>query len=213
MMFLSTSAFFLAVIFSSHLRSGSWSSLAVASALSGYAIAIRPSGLVFVPAIAAITLAAPHSSLSKAIWVRLFVAVAALLLILLLQSFFYHVRHPGPWESLLANQMFGKAGMIDVNHASELIGSAPAVTKPLQIDLEANLSPGLPARCWLLQNYETLCGVPLCLRREGRASGKLRGEDTGRSSRCPDYVAAYLITSDSSFDHWRCLWTLYVPLF
>ena len=59
--------------------------------------------------------------------------------------------------------MFGKAGMIEVSDASELIGLAPALTKPLQIDLEINLAPvrrliadapNLPTRCWLVQNYE-----------------------------------------------------------
>src|SRR5512132_1342249 len=109
-LFLSASAFFLAATVS-HLRSGSWSSLAVASAISGYAVAIRPSGLAFVPAVAGLLLLAPRSSLPKTIWVRLFIAFAPLLLVLLFENLFYHARHPGPRESLLANQMFGKAGM------------------------------------------------------------------------------------------------------
>ena len=81
--------------------------------------------------------------------------------------------------------MFGKAGMIDVNHASELIGSAPAVTKPLQIDLEANLSPvrrliasspNLPARCWLLQNYETFVEYRFALEERAALAANSEGK-------------------------------------
>jgi hypothetical protein len=214
-LFLSTSAFFLAATLS-HLRSGSWPSLAIASALSGYAITIRPVGLAFVPAVAGLLLLAPRSSLSKTIWVRLFAAVAPLLFVLLFENLFYHARHPGPRESLLATQMFGKAGMIDVNNPSELIGSSPAVTKPLQIDLELNLAPvrhlisgtpNLPARCWLLQNYETFVGYRFAIEERAALASTPNGQTLGEIawSRLrhggPDYIRL-------SFDHWRCLWTL-----
>ncbi len=214
-LFLSTSAFFLAATVS-HLRSGSWSSLAVAFAISGYAVAIRPSGLAFVPAVAGLLLLAPRSSLPKTIWVRLFIAFAPLLLVLLFENLFYHARHPGPRESLLANQMFGKAGMIEVSDASELIGLAPALTKPLQIDLEINLAPvrrliadapNLPTRCWLVQNYELFTEYHFAIEQRAALATSRDGQAVvkGAWSRLrhgfPDYIRL-------SFDHWRCLWTL-----
>jgi hypothetical protein len=121
-------------------------------------------------------------------------------------------RSPG-WMLSLRSDF---AGMIDVDHASELIGSAAAVTKPLPIDLEVNLAPvrrlisgtpNLPTRCWLLQNYETFVEHRFAVEERAALAATPNGQTLGEVgwSRLrrglPDYVRL-------SFDHWRCLWTL-----
>jgi len=159
-LFLSTSALFIAAALA-HLRTGKSTSLALASALAGYATAIKPTGSVFIPALVVLIAAAPRPTHSW--WRRILVATAPLIAVLALEAIYYHAHNPGPRQSLLPIQILGKAGMIDVTDAEELIRLAPADTRPLQVALETSLAPMRKViaeapygatRCWLLQNYE-----------------------------------------------------------
>jgi hypothetical protein len=127
--FLSTSALFLAAALA-HLRTGSWRSLATAAGLAGCAMAIRPTGVIFVAALALLLAAGPN--VSRQVWKRVTAAVLPLVAVLGAESVYYHAHHPGQRESLLPIQILGKAGMVEVDHPQELIGAAPAESKPLQ---------------------------------------------------------------------------------
>ncbi len=160
-LFLSTSALFIAAVLA-HLRTGTSTSLALASALAGYATAIRPTGLVFIPALVVLVAVAPR--LTHSVWRRIMVATVPLIAVLALEAIYYHAHNPGPRQSLLAVQVLGKAGMIDVTDTEELLRRAPPDTKPLQVALETSLAPVRKVvaeapdgatRCWLVQNYES----------------------------------------------------------
>jgi hypothetical protein len=158
--FLSTSALFLAAALA-HLRTGSWRTLAAAAGLAGCAMAIRPTGMIFVAALIVLLAAGPD--VSRQVWKRLTAAVVPLVAVLGAEAVYYHAHHPGPRESLLPIQILGKAGMVDVNRPQELIDGAPAESKPLQAALELELAPvrslirGAPSiasRCRLAAQYE-----------------------------------------------------------
>jgi hypothetical protein len=159
--FLSTSALFLAAALA-HLRTGSWRALAAAGAFAGCAMAIRPTGVVFVATLIILLAAGPD--VSGRVWKRMTAAVVPLVAVLGAEAVYYHAHHPGPRESLLPIQILGKAGMVDVNHPQQLIDGAPAESKALQAALERELAPirkliaGAPSiasRCRLEANYET----------------------------------------------------------
>ena len=159
--FLSTSALFLASALA-HLRTGSWQALAAAGAFAGCAMAIRPTGVVFVAALIILLAAGPD--VSRQVWKRMTAAVVPLVAVLGAEAVYYHAHHPGPRDSLLPIQILGKAGMVNVNRPQELIDGAPAESKALQSAVELELAPvrrliaGAPSiasRCRLEANYET----------------------------------------------------------
>ena len=209
--FLSTSALLLACAMA-YLRTGTGGRLSLASALAGYATAIRPTGLAFFPALVVLAAAAPGR---LRLWSRMVIIALCFAGVLALESVYYRAHHPGPRTSMLPVQMLGKAGMIDVPDAAQLISSAPQPARPLQQALETSLAPvrkliseapNLPARCWLLVHYETFVEYRFALPERAAlvaASGN-EGLLEAAFARLRSGLRDYLRVTG---DHLACLWS------
>jgi hypothetical protein len=211
---LSTSALFLATALAS-LRTGSLLALAAASACAAYAMAIRPTGIIFIATLLLILLMSP--GFSRRVSMRLFATAVPLIIVLGGEALYYRAHHSGPRTSLLAIQMLGKAGMVAVANPQQLIDAAPEGSKPLQTALEAGLepvrnlvanAPGIAARCRLAVNYETFVEYAFALpeRAEVVAAAGEGGLTKAAFARLrhglPDYMR---LTGDYFF----CLWTFW----
>jgi len=209
--FLSASALLLACAMV-YLRTGTPGRLSLVSALAGYATAIRPTGLAFFPALVVLAAGGPRH---LRLWLRIVIISLAFAGVLVLESVYYRAHHPGPRTSMLAVQMLGKAGMINVPDAARLISSTPQPARPLQQALEISLAPvrkliaeapSLPARCWLLVHYETF--VEYRFAAPDRAALVAASGDEG-------LIAAAFARLRSGFvdyirltgDHLACLWS------
>jgi hypothetical protein len=211
---LSTSALFLAAALA-HLRTGSLVALAVASAFAGYAMAVRPTGIIFVAALSLLVLMGP--GLSRRVLLCLFAAGAPLVIILGAETLYYDAHHPGSRTSLLPIQMVGKAGMVEIADPNELIETAPASSKPLQTALEVELEPmrelvgGAPsvaAHCRLAASYEDFVEYAFALpeRAELIAATGEDGVTKAAFARLRRGLPAYIALTGNYF---FCLWTFW----
>ena len=211
---LSTSALFLAAALG-YLRTGSLLALAAASACAAYAMALRPTGVLFIAALFLLVLMRP--GISQRLPRLLFAVVGPLIIVLGSEALYYRAHHAGPRSSLLAIQMLGKAGMVAVADPKQLIDTAPQSSRPLQTALEFGLepvrklvagAPSIAARCRLAVNYETFVEYAFALPQRGELVAAA-GEDGLTKAAfarlwhgVPDYIR---LTGDYFF----CLWTFW----
>jgi hypothetical protein len=211
---LSTSALFLAAALV-YLRTGSLLALAAASACAAYAMAVRPTGIIFIAAVFLLVLMRP--GVSQRLPRVLFAAVGPLIIVLGSEALYYRAHHSSPRSSLLAIQMLGKAGMVAVADPKQLIDTAPQSSRPLQTALEFGLepvrklvagAPSIAARCRLAVNYETFVEYAFALPERAElvaaaGEGDLTKAAFARLRRgVPDYIH---LTGDYFF----CLWTFW----
>ena len=216
-LFLSTSALFLAAAFA-HLRAGGLVSLAAASTLAGCLIAIRPTGLAFLPALVVLVLARRRG----ARWVLargLPAALVPVLAVLALESAYYAAHHPGMRHSPAPAHLLAKSAMIEVPEAASAEAASPLWARPESRPLLQALeslapvrrlvaeAPNQPARCLLGGVYEVHAQLgfapeerALATEREGPVALLRIAWERLRQN-----IGGYLWLS---VHHLACLWTL-----
>lgn len=209
-LFLSASALFLAAALA-YLRAGRSLPLAAAAVLTGALIAIRPSGLAFVPVLLALAFV---PDVRPAFGRLLMLAILPLLAIIALEWGYYRVHHGAAHESLAPMHLLAKAGLAEAPGAAASAVSGAA--KPLADALETSLAPvrrliaeapNEPARCLLLANYEGFVqyGFAPDERRRAAAAEGDRALIHVALARLAQGAGSYLARS---LDHFYCMWTL-----
>jgi len=213
-LFLSIGVCFLAAALA-HLRAGSVASLAAAAAAAAAALAVRLTGLAFLAALPVLLFAAPSASS----WVkRLAAGILLIVVVLGAESLYHSAYHPGPRETQLPIQLFGKAGMVSVTHPEQVIDDAPPVERPLQEALEYQLAPArkllaatpnMATRCRLEVWYEIFVEFDFAPDERTaviEAAHGWRGLAAVALARLRAGMPDYLRLTG---DHLFCLWTLW----
>jgi hypothetical protein len=209
-LFLSTSALFLAAALA-YLRAGGLVALATASALAGYLIAIRPTGVAFLSALALLVLVRPGLR-RGGLWPALAAALVPVAAIIALESVYYAAHHAGPRLSLAPVHLFAKAAVLEPPAAAS---TAMSASEPLRQALDSfgparrlvAEAPDQATRCLLGVTYEGYAQYelgPKELTREMVLEGqnvrmRLALERFGQD------IGGYMRLS---VDHLICLWTL-----
>jgi hypothetical protein len=209
-LFLSMSALFVAAALA-HLRAGGVVSLATAAVLAGYLVAIRPTGLAFLPALALLVFVRPGAR-RRGLWRALAATLVPIAAVIALESVFYAAHHSDPRQSLAPAHLFAKAAMLEPPatampgaRASEPFQQALASFAPVRrLVAEA---PDRPARCLLGVNYESYAQYELALEERNRMMPRevpkaLMGIALERLGQD---IGGYIRLSA---DHLICLWTL-----
>jgi hypothetical protein len=213
-LFLSVSALFFASALA-HLQLGNLGSLATASLFVGVLIAIRPTGVAFIPTLVVAAFCAVRPD--RRTFVRTFLAVLVpLIAVMSLEWSYYRAHHAGPRQSLVPVHILAKAGLTEAAGALSALGAAPPDARPLMEALEVSLAPvraliaGAPseaARCQLLVSYEVFVQyqfAPEQRRLATAAQGNSALVSIG-VERLKGDIAGYL---RNSLDHLFCMWTL-----
>ncbi len=212
-LFLSVTALFFAAAFS-HIRTRSLASIAAASAAVGVLIAIRPTGLAFVPALALLALVGRFGAArgSRLAWLTaLAVPVVA---VMALEHAWYSARHSGPRQSLADTHFVAKVGMAG-NSSRPAPGISPDAAR-LFARLDADLAearrtvaeaPNLPTHCVLGAAYENH------LQYQYQPQERLAFNAPDRRRRLARDALAQLWADPSAMlglaaRHWLCLWSL-----
>jgi hypothetical protein len=178
-------------------------------------LAVRVTGLAFLATLPVLLFAAPSASS----WVKR-VAAGILLIVVVLgaESLYHSAYHPGPRETQLPIQLFGKAGMVSVTHPERVIDNSPPVARPLQEALEYQLAPArkllaaahnLATRCRLEVWYEIFVEFDFAPDQRTAVIEAAHGRHgltavalTRLRAGIPDYLRL-------TGDHLFCLWTLW----
>ena len=212
-LFLSMSALFVACALA-YLRSARLTPLIGASLFVGALIAIRPTGLGFVPAL--LVLPFCRQGGRPAVTRLLAAALVPMLAVVALESAYYRAYHPGPRQSLAPIQILGKAGLVEAPDAASLMPAARPDARPLMQALQETLAPvrrliaqapNEAARCQLIESYEAFMQYRFApeqrkLATATRGPRALAAIGLARLRHgVPDYLRL-------SVDEFYCLWTL-----
>ena len=213
-LFLSVSVVMIAAALR-YLSRPSCAALIVAALAAGYAAAIRPTGLVYLPVLAVLVFS--RRGWTERVWRNAAAAAVAVAAVFLAEAFYYHANHDGPRQSLLPVQTFGKAGMVTVGDPSALLAGAPRETRSIYHALEADLQPmrefiaGAPnaaARCRLTANYESFVEYEF-LDRDRRTLQSSFGDWPLTMAGLDRIAHAKRDFARHVADNYYCLWTIW----
>src|SRR5262245_10574714 len=170
-LFLSTSALFVAAALA-YLRAGGLVALATASALAGYLIATRPTGVAFLAALAILVLVRPGLRRGD-LWRALAVALVPVAAVIAVESVYYAAHHSGPRLSLAPVHLFAKAAMLEPP-AADSTGAFASEPSREALDSFAPVrqlvaeAPDRTTRCLLAVTYESYAQYGLGPKEEPR---------------------------------------------
>jgi len=190
--------------------------LAAASLTIGIHVAIRPTGIGFIPAL--LTAAYLISSPSRSGFLKISTAAIVPMVVMIGAEWaYYKAHHSGPRQSLAPIHIIGKASLVNTPGALSEISSAPEYMQTLMEDMQFRLapvrhvladSPDEPVRCGLLVLYEIIIqydyfwyGPAFAATREHPDEIMSIGKDRLKRN-IPGYLR-------NSADHLLCLWTMH----
>lgn len=197
-----------------YLRTGGLPALAIVGGLVGALIAVRPTGIAFLPIVVLLPFCRGSAPVSR----RLLAVILPCLALVATEVAYYHAVHPGDRDSLAPIHILAKGGLVEVPDATAIIAGAPAYRQPLDRALEDDLrstrqlidaAPDLQALCRMLDNYETFIQYRFALP-ERDAAYRLGGRTALLDAGMDRILTAPLSYARLSLRHLECLWTLSV---
>lgn len=211
-LFISTMVLFLAACLSA-LCSRGHAGLAIASLLAGIAVTIRPTGIALLPALAVLALILLHR---HGLWRVALAATLPCIVAMALEATYYHLHHDKR-ESLLPIHIFARGGMVSLDNPAAIIARAPAERRVLDQALETDLAkvraliagaPNRAAVCRLIDGYEVYVQYRF-MTSINADTPVLRSLQAQQDAGLARIIAAPLSYIAITFQHWRCLWTVW----